>query len=139
MSLRRRLVLTLAPLFIIALVGVDVATYFSLKSFLVSRVDEQLTSNAHVTVEQYLVSGAYGDGGPGGGGQGGNPTAGIPTGTYGAIVTTGGVASAVTDGTTPPVLAPSPVANNSIVSPAWAGAVPAMSPTYAPFRWTPAA
>lgn len=90
MSLRRRLVLTLAPLFIIALVGVDVATYFSLKSFLVSRVDEQLTSNAHVTVEQYLVSGAYGDGGPGGGGQGGNPTAGIPTGTYGAIVTTGG-------------------------------------------------
>jgi two-component system, OmpR family, sensor kinase len=91
MSLRRRLVLTLAPLFIIALVGVDVATYFSLKSFLVSRVDEQLTSNAHVTVEQYLVSGAYGDGGPGGGGQGGNPAAGIPTGTYGAIVTTGGV------------------------------------------------
>jgi two-component system, OmpR family, sensor kinase len=90
MSLRRRLVLTLAPLFIIALVGVDVATYFSLKSFLVSRVDEQLTSNAHVTVEQYLVHGSYGDGGPGGGGQGGNPTAGVPTGTYGAIVTPGG-------------------------------------------------
>jgi two-component system OmpR family sensor kinase len=90
MSLRRRLVLTLAPLFIIALVGVDVATYFSLKSFLVSRVDEQLTSNAHVTVEQYLVHGSYGDGGPGGGGQGGNPTAGVPPGTYGAIVTPGG-------------------------------------------------
>jgi two-component system, OmpR family, sensor kinase len=90
MSLRRRLVLTLAPLFIIALVGVDVATYFSLKSFLVSRVDEQLTSNAHVNVENYLIHGGYGDGGPGGGGQGGNPTAGVPNGTYGAIVTAAG-------------------------------------------------
>jgi two-component system, OmpR family, sensor kinase len=91
MSLRRRLVLTLAPLFIVALVGVDVATYFSLKSFLVSRVDQQLKSNAHVTVEEYLVHGAYGDGGPGGGGQGGNPpTNGIPAGTYGVIVTAAG-------------------------------------------------
>ena len=91
MSLRRRLVLTLAPLFIVALVGVDVATYFSLKSFLVSRVDQQLTSNAHVTVEQYLVSGAFGDGGPGGPGPDVNQTSGIPSGTYGAIITTGGV------------------------------------------------
>jgi two-component system OmpR family sensor kinase len=85
MSLRRRLILTLAPLFIAALVAVDVATYFSLKSFLVSRVDQQLMS-VHVSVEQYLLNGAFGDGG------GGGPGNGFPSGTYGAIVTSAGVA-----------------------------------------------
>ena len=90
MSLRRRLVLTLAPLFIIALVGVDVATYFSLKSFLVSRVDQQLTSNAHVNVESYLVHGGFGDV-RGGGGPGQDAAApGVPNDTYGAIVSPGG-------------------------------------------------
>jgi len=129
MSLRRRLVLTLAPLFIIALVGVDVATYFSLKSFLVSRVDEQLTSNAHVTVEQYLVHGSYGDGGPGGGGQGGNPTAGVPPGTYGAIVTPGGTVlqphdfeQSATSSTAAPVL-PSTLHAGSLFETAGTGGV----------------
>src|SRR4029077_758289 len=44
MSLRLRLLITLAPLFILGLVAADVGTYLSLQSFLVSRVDDQLTA-----------------------------------------------------------------------------------------------
>ncbi|MEO8898756.1 MAG: hypothetical protein ABI352_10280 [Candidatus Dormibacter sp.] len=42
MSLRRRLLLTLAPLFIAGLIAVDVATFLSLQSYLVSKADAQL-------------------------------------------------------------------------------------------------
>ena len=88
MSLRRRLLLTLAPIFIAALVGVGLATYLSLRSFLVSRVDQQLMT-VHVSVEQYLLNGGFGDGGRGGG-PGGFTGTSVPSGTYGAIVTATG-------------------------------------------------
>jgi two-component system OmpR family sensor kinase len=83
MSLRRRLLLTLAPLFILGLIAVDVATYLSLRSFLVGRVDQQLVT-AHPTVEAYLLRGGFG------GGRGGGPGGDFPAGTYGVIVTTAG-------------------------------------------------
>jgi two-component system OmpR family sensor kinase len=86
MSLRRRLLLTLAPLFIIGLLCVDVATYLSLQSYLVSRVDQQL-SDVHQNVEQYLVGGDFGQHGPGG------PPGNFPSGTFGAIVDPGGAAT----------------------------------------------
>jgi two-component system OmpR family sensor kinase len=90
MSLRRRLVLTLAPLFIIALVGADIANYVSLKSFLVGNVDTQLKTE-HRSVEQYLLggSGSVSDGGPGGR-PGDTAAVNVPNGTYAAIVTTSG-------------------------------------------------
>jgi two-component system OmpR family sensor kinase len=90
MSLRRRLVLTLAPLFIIALVGADIANYVSLKSFLVGNVDTQLKTE-HPSVEQYLLSGSgpVSDGGPGGR-PGDTAAVNVPNGTYAAIVTTSG-------------------------------------------------
>ena len=90
MSLRRRLVLTLAPLFIIALVGADIANYVSLKSFLVGNVDTQLKTE-HPSVEQYLLSGSgsVSDGGPGGR-PGDTAAVTVPNGTYAAIVTTSG-------------------------------------------------
>jgi two-component system, OmpR family, sensor kinase len=84
MSLRRRLLLTLAPLFILGLIAVDAATYLSLQSYLVSKVDAQLLSD-HRSVESYLTRGSFGDGGPGG------PTqTNVPSDTYGAIVAAGG-------------------------------------------------
>ncbi|MDQ6856168.1 MAG: hypothetical protein M3Z57_03740, partial [Candidatus Dormibacteraeota bacterium] len=73
MSLRRRLLLTLAPLFIAGLVAVDVATYVSLRSFLVDNLDHQVLS-IHAAVETALLStqsnsrsargGDFGRGGP---------------------------------------------------------------------------
>jgi two-component system OmpR family sensor kinase len=80
MSLRRRLLLTLAPLFIAGLVAVDIATYVSLQSFLVSKVDEQILS-VHMTVGNYLTS----DSGFGPGPQQG-PGINVPPGTFGEIV-----------------------------------------------------
>ena len=44
MSLRRRLLLTLAPLFILGLAAVDIATYVSLQSYLVDNLDHQVLS-----------------------------------------------------------------------------------------------
>ena len=55
MSLRRRLLLTLAPLFIAGLVAVDIATYVSLQSFLVDNLDHQVFS-IHAAVETALIS-----------------------------------------------------------------------------------
>jgi two-component system, OmpR family, sensor kinase len=90
MSLRRRLLLTLAPLFIAGLVAVDITTYVSLQSFLVGKLDEQILS-IHQAVETTLVSPQGGDFGRGPG-FGGNVT--FPPGTFGAIVTpSGGVLS----------------------------------------------
>jgi two-component system, OmpR family, sensor kinase len=69
MSLRLRLLLILAPLFVLGLVVADVATYTSLQSFLVSREDDQILSG-HQGVEGALLGGGrdgrFGGGGPGG-------------------------------------------------------------------------
>ena len=89
MSLRRRLLLTLAPLFIIGLIAVDAGTYLFLQSFLVGKVDAQL-QGLHPKVEADL------GGGPAGGGRGGPPpnALDIPPGTYGAIVSPAGAIAA---------------------------------------------
>ena len=50
MSLRLRLLLILAPLFVLGLVVADVATYTSLQPFLVSRIDQQILAG-HQGVE----------------------------------------------------------------------------------------
>jgi two-component system OmpR family sensor kinase len=90
MSLRRRLLLTLAPLFIAGLLAVDIVTYVSLQSFLVSRLDDQILS-IHQNVQSAVLS-------PQGGGDHGGPGANIqfPPGTFGEIVTpTGSVVGAL--------------------------------------------
>ncbi|MBJ7608467.1 MAG: HAMP domain-containing histidine kinase [Candidatus Dormibacteraeota bacterium] len=87
MSLRRRLLLTLAPLFILGLIAVDLSTYLSLQSFLVHRVNDQLLG-VHVAVEGYLTRGDHRGGGPPGGFD---PSAfAVPTNTYGAVVSPSG-------------------------------------------------
>ena len=53
MSLRRRLVVGVLVLAAIALVGADVATYASLRSFLLSRTDSSLETD-HRAVESVL-------------------------------------------------------------------------------------
>ena len=86
MSLRRRLLLTLAPLFILGLVAVDVATYLSLQSFLQTRLDEQILS-VHGAVESAIQNPNSRDFGRGA--QGGvNLT--FPPGTFGEIVSPSG-------------------------------------------------
>jgi two-component system, OmpR family, sensor kinase len=90
MSLRRRLLLTLAPLFVVGLVIANVATYIGVRSFLYSRVDDQLFST-HISVENALRgNGSPGrpDEGPGGGGPGAG--AALPQFTYGCIVSPSG-------------------------------------------------
>ena len=84
MSLRRRLLLTIAPLFIAGLLAVDVATYLALQSFLVNRVDQQILS-LHQSVEAVLTRE---DAGLFGGGD--QPTAMLPAGTFGEIVSSNG-------------------------------------------------
>jgi len=66
MSLRLRLLLVLAPLFVVGLVIADVATYTSLQGFLVSRVDDQLISTHHNVEDQLLDQFFQQRGGPGG-------------------------------------------------------------------------
>jgi two-component system, OmpR family, sensor kinase len=84
MSLRRRLLLTLAPVFIAGLIAVDIATYLSLKSFLISKVDEQILS-VHMSVSANLTSdNAFGRGPQPG------PTNNFPPGTFGEIVSASG-------------------------------------------------
>ena len=45
MSLRLRLLLLLAPLFVLGAVAADVSTYTALQSFLVSQLDGQIFAN----------------------------------------------------------------------------------------------
>jgi two-component system OmpR family sensor kinase len=91
MSLRRRLLLTLAPLFVVGLIVANVATYVGVHRFLFDRVDTQ-ARDAHVSVEQTLMhptGGPTGDGGgPSGGGGGG---AAVPPYTYGCLIAAGAV------------------------------------------------
>src|SRR5436305_709425 len=69
MSLRARLVLGLLVLAALGLVAADLATYGSLRSFLVQRLDASLQSD-HIAVENALgqIQGAGGCGLGGGGG-----------------------------------------------------------------------
>lgn len=81
MSLRRRLLLTIAPLFVVGLVVVNIVVYKALQSFLIQRVDDQLFST-HISVEQTLRGRGFG--GEGGGGPSGLQS--LPQYTYGAIL-----------------------------------------------------
>jgi two-component system OmpR family sensor kinase len=89
MSLRLRLLIALCPLFVAALVAADAGTYIALRSFLLSRVDSQL-STGHMGVEQALDRTAGLDSGDSGG-QGGRGPGGppgpilLPRGTYGEL------------------------------------------------------
>jgi two-component system, OmpR family, sensor kinase len=89
MSLRRRLLLTLAPLFIAGLIAVDLATYLSLQSYLVTKVDEQVLA-IHPSVEGYLIQSADGHGFGGGPPSGGGGANQFPPGTFGAILSPSG-------------------------------------------------
>jgi len=84
MSLRLRLVLALAPLFIIGLIVADVATFTSLHSVLVKQLDDQLLG-IHDQVDATILN--PGGEGPG---PGGRFQAGLPLGTYGEITTRSG-------------------------------------------------
>src|SRR6202171_2270056 len=83
MSLRLRLLLTLVPLFILGLIAADVATYTALRSFLTSRVDQQVIQ-AHIPIEQYFSRSPDGGPGPQPGGPPG-PGGPFPQGTYGQL------------------------------------------------------
>ena len=52
MSLRTRLVLVLGTLAVVGLLAADLATYYSLRSFLVTRVDNSLVASANVDTTQ---------------------------------------------------------------------------------------
>ena len=87
MSLRLRLLLTLAPLFILGLAAADFGTYVALQSSLLQTVDNQLNAIAP-GVQNILQN----DSGPGGNGGGPYPGGGpfkeyaFPPGSYGYIV-----------------------------------------------------
>jgi two-component system OmpR family sensor kinase len=104
MSLRLRLLIALCPLFVAALVAADAGTYIALRSFLLSRVDSQL-STGHMGVEQALDRTA-GLGSGDNGGQGGRGPDGpsgpvlLPRGTYGELRSSSGqVLARYADGT----------------------------------------
>jgi two-component system, OmpR family, sensor kinase len=87
MSLRLRLLLTLAPLFIIGLAAADAGTYAAVQTSLLQNVDLQLVDIQQGVVNVLEHSGDQGPGGPGGGfGQ----EFAFPAGTYGEIVYSNG-------------------------------------------------
>lgn len=84
MSLRARLLLAVGVVALLALLAADVATYSSLRSFLLGRIDQELQA-AHQPIEAAITgngpqAGPGGPGGPGtnggGGGTGGTGTTG---------------------------------------------------------------
>jgi two-component system, OmpR family, sensor kinase len=88
MSLRLRLLLTLAPLFIIGLAAADAGTYAAVQNTLLQGVDQQLNSIqpgvTNVLINGLFHSGDDGPQGPGGGGFGQEYA--FPPGTYGELV-----------------------------------------------------
>jgi two-component system OmpR family sensor kinase len=86
MSLRLRLLLTLAPLFILGLAAADFGTYAALQSSLLQGVDKQLAA-IEPGVMGELLNGSSDGGGHGGYGQGDA----FPAGTYGELVNSSGV------------------------------------------------
>src|ERR1035441_2056638 len=96
MSLRLRLLLTLAPLFIFGLAAADVGTYAALQSSLLQGVDQQLAiiqPGVQNVLQHAQLPG--GDGGPPeNGGPPSNQEYAFPVGTYGEILdSSGGSAS----------------------------------------------
>ncbi len=91
MSLRLRLLLTLAPLFILGLAAADVGTYAALQSSLLQGVDQQLVS-IQPGVQNVLLHTQVpgGDGGPPDNGGGFNQAYAFPAGTYGEILDSSG-------------------------------------------------
>jgi two-component system OmpR family sensor kinase len=82
MSLRLRLLLTLAPLFILGLAAADFGTYVALQSSLLQGVDKQL-----VAIDDGVMNVLQHPGGEGPpGGSGGGQEYAFPAGTYGEIV-----------------------------------------------------
>jgi two-component system, OmpR family, sensor kinase len=90
MSLRLRLLLTLAPLFILGLAAADAGTYAALQTSLLQGVDQQLR-DIHTGVLSVLDQDSQPP--PGDGGQGnhyGQPSFAFPAGTYGEIIDASG-------------------------------------------------
>ena len=83
MTLRLRLLLALVGLVAAGLLIADAATYFSLRSFMIDRVDQQL-----VSATQPITRWLNGYGGPTG--SPGAQAAGLPVGTYARIQTSDG-------------------------------------------------
>ena len=103
MSLRLRLLLTLAPLFILGLAAADVGTYAALQSSLLQGVDQQLAI-IQPGVQNVLLHNQLpgGDGGPPDNGGPFNQEYAFPVGTYGEILDSSGrsVSSGILLGTT---------------------------------------
>src|SRR5712692_9686311 len=55
MSLRTRLVLVLGTLAVVGLLAADITTYYSLRSFLVQRVDRSLVASANVLGHSHRI------------------------------------------------------------------------------------
>jgi len=87
MSLRLRLLLILAPLFITGLAAADAGTYIALQSSLLSSVDNQLRI-AHVGLEGAVLHQEGESGGPNGGPRGGTYL--YPIGTYAELLSSSG-------------------------------------------------
>ena len=114
MSLRLRLLLILAPLFVAGLVAADAGTYVALQSSLLSSVDNQLQV-AHVSLESVVLSqnGEFGSPGQRGGPPGGGGNSYLyPTGTFAELLDSSGkvvgtpvlLGSDLIDSSTHPVL-----------------------------------
>jgi len=89
MSLRLRLLLTLAPLFILGLAAADFGTYAALQSSLLQGIDQQLVSIQPGVQNVLQNAGEFGgSGGPPGGDH--NQEYAFPAGTYGEIVDSSG-------------------------------------------------
>jgi two-component system OmpR family sensor kinase len=86
MSLRLRLLLTLAPLFIIGLAAADIGTYAALQSSLLQNVDTQLQAIDH-GAENVLENPGAQPQFPGGGDPGNSQ---LPPGTYGELLDASG-------------------------------------------------
>lgn len=89
MSLRLRLLLTLAPLFIIGLAAADLGTYAALQSSLVQNVDNQLLAIDHAANDLLDPGGQQPF--PTGGGDPGSSQ--LPPGTYGELLDASGHAT----------------------------------------------
>ena len=85
MSLRLRLLLILAPLFVVGLAAADVGTYLALQSSLLQGAQTQLV-NAHVSLEDQLFSSAGDFGPPNGGPPAGGGFDLYPGGTFAEVI-----------------------------------------------------
>jgi len=87
LTLRTRLLLALLGLVALGLVVAGVATFTSLRSFLLTRVDQQLVEARQPVVMSLSSDSQF----PGiGQGPGGGPQANLPPGTYGAVLDSSG-------------------------------------------------